>query len=163
MHERFQGYVSLACGVCWPVQAAAPSELPARLSGSRWPVTAGLWSSYRPRGPITASALDRLDLRRPFLDVLDGLADRQRRAIPAREVRLAVLGINGVGDEPRLGAVERLRPRLLQEPRQRLVERLVERLEAHTGSRRHVDDEAALVERRAVIIGPGVDRDFLSL
>ena len=49
---------------------------------------------------------DRLDLLRPFLDVADGLADRQRRAVPTREVGLAVAGVNRVGDEPRLGALE---------------------------------------------------------
>src|SRR5579871_243634 len=67
---------------------------------------------------------DRLDPRRPFLNVIEGLADRQRRPIPAREVRLAVAGVGRVGDEPGPRALEVARvDALVQEPRQRPVER----------------------------------------
>ena len=79
---------------------------------------------------------DRLDPRRPFLNVTEGLADRQRRTVPAREVRLAVAGVSRVGDEARLGALEVARvDALMQEPRQRPVERLVERFQRDAGRR----------------------------
>src|SRR5690348_6648391 len=46
----------------------------------------------------------RLDPRRPFLDVAQALADRQGRTVPAREIRLAVAGVDRRGDHPGLGA-----------------------------------------------------------
>src|SRR5271155_2798096 len=49
----------------------------------------------------------RLDERRPVLDILDRLAGGQGRAIPARQHRLVVLSVDRIGDEARLGALER--------------------------------------------------------
>src|ERR1700722_20501763 len=90
------------------------------------------------------------DPRRPYLDAAQGLADRQRRAIPAREVRLAVAGVNGVCDHAGLSALEvaGVDP-VMHELRQRMTKRLVEHFERYARRRRHVDDEPALVNRPA--------------
>ena len=61
--------------------------------------------------PWRAASLHRIgghgaDAVGPGADLLDGLAGRQRRAVPARQRRLVVLGIDGVGDQPVLGAIE---------------------------------------------------------
>ena len=49
---------------------------------------------------------DGADAVGPGFDHVDGLAAGDRGAIPARERRLIVLGVDRVGDQPVLGAVE---------------------------------------------------------
>ncbi len=48
----------------------------------------------------------RADAVGPGADHVDGLAGRQRRAVPARQGRLIVLGVDRVRDQPVLGAIE---------------------------------------------------------
>ena len=49
-----------------------------------------------------------LDLDRPAAHLLDGLADGERRAVDAGERGLAVGGVDRLGDEPGLGALDRV-------------------------------------------------------
>ena len=53
------------------------------------------------------AGFDRFDPRGPLTDVFHAEARRQSRSVPARQHRLAVLRIDRVGDEPRLGALQR--------------------------------------------------------
>ena len=49
---------------------------------------------------------DRTNAVRPSVDIFDRLPGGERGAVPTRQSRLVILGIDGVGDQPSFGAVE---------------------------------------------------------
>ena len=113
-------------------------------------------SSRRPRVTASIRAGHSVDIR-------DRKAGRERRAIPARERGLAVLRIDGVGDEARLGAAEiGLVDAIGGDLRDDCVDGRFKPLQRHARGRQGEDVKARVVDRRALIMGAGRDRDLLA-
>ena len=89
-------------------------------------------------------------------------AGRQRRAVPARQRRLVVLGVDRIRNEPVLGAVELVGGNaMLDDIGEHGVDRRFDVVQRHARLRRAVDAELAVVERRARIVGAGIEREPL--
>ena len=97
-----------------------------------------------------------------MLNILDGAAGAERRAIPLREGRLAVLRVDGVGDQTCFGPGEISGvDAIASDLRDNARDRVIERFERRIGRRNRVGPETRRVERGAEVVGAGRDGDFL--
>src|SRR6202021_1386611 len=105
---------------------------------------------------------DGADAIRPASDVVDAQAGGERAAIPARQRRLVVLGVDGFGDQLGLDAFEIFGANpVLSDIRNYIVDHLLDLREFDAGSRRGRDRELRRIERGALISGAGGDRERL--
>src|SRR5258708_29962984 len=111
------------------------------------------------RGGADLFGGDGADAIRPASDVVDAQAGGERAAIPARQRRLIVLGVDGLGDKLGLDPLEVLGAhRVLPEIRYHTVDHLLDLRELHAGLRRGRDHELRRVVRGALVSGAVADR-----
>src|SRR6266576_4926252 len=97
---------------------------------------------------------------RPASDVIDAQAGGERAAIPARQRRLIVLGVDGFRDQLRLDALKILGAhRILCDLRYHAVDHLLDLRKLYAGLRRSRDHELGRIERGALISGARADRE----
>ncbi len=115
-------------------------------------MTARPGCSQRRAASFTCSAVTASMFLRPARDAVHRPARRKRRAVDARQRGLAVLRVDGVGDEPRLGARQlALVDAVLLDLRDDGDEVGVERFQSHARTGHGVEHQPRAIDRGAVI------------
>ncbi len=112
------------------------------------------------RGVADLFGGDGADAIRPASDVVDAKPGGERAAIPARQRRLVVLGVDRFRDQLGLDPLEILGAGgVLDHVRDHAVDRLLDLRKLDAGLRRDRDRELRRIERGALIAGAGADRE----
>src|SRR5258708_7259114 len=112
------------------------------------------------RGGANLFGGDGANAVRPAPDVLDAQPGGERPAIPARQRRLIVLGVDRLRNQLGLDAFEVLwRRELLSDIGYHAIDHLLDLRKLHARLRRRRDHELGRIERRALVTGAGADRE----